>query len=302
MALSSIGAVEVPSPGGGSAFDHGDIHLATGRIFVAHTAAGTVEVIDGDRQVVVRTIPGCAEASGVLCAQGEGLVFAAARGGGMILVIDATSLGVLREVTSGPRPNGLAWDGWRRRLLAADVHDCSARLLDPSTGEALGEVELPGRPRWCVYDRELDRFLVNVREPAGVAVLAADPFDTAAWWPVSTAGPHGLDLDLDGRRAFVAADGGSVLALDLASGSELAAASITGVLDAIWYNAERRLVYVAIGEPGLVDVIDIATMTWREQLTTGAGAHTTAFDRRRQRLAVFLPAACRVALYHETGA
>ena len=42
-------------------------------------------------------------------------------------------------------------------------------------------------------------------------------------------------------------------------------------------------------------------MTRREELATGAGAHTTAFDRRRQRLAVFLPDTCRVALYHETG-
>ena len=116
----------------------------------------------------------------MLCAQGEGLVFAAARGGGTILVIGASSLTVLREVTSGPRPNGLAWDASRGRLLAADVHDCGARLLDPLTGATIGRVELPGRPRWCVYDRELDRFLVNVREPAGVAVLAAEPLASAA--------------------------------------------------------------------------------------------------------------------------
>ena len=69
---------------------------------------------------------------------------------------------------------------------------------------------------------------------------------------------------------------------------------------AIWYNAERRLLYVAIGDPGLVDVIDTATRP--ERVVTEAGAHTTAFDQARQQLAVFLPGSCMIALYRETAA
>jgi hypothetical protein len=72
-----------------------------------------------------------------------------------------------------------------------------------------------------------------------------------------------------------------------------------GAADATWYNAERRLLYVAIGNPGVVDVIDTVAMTRSEQVTTEAGAKTTAFDPVRQQLAVFLPSACRVALYRE---
>ena len=302
MALTPAGSVELPSEAGGSAFDHGDVDLATGHIFVAHTSAGSVEVVDPDRLLHARTIPACPEASGVLCAQAEGLVFAAARAGGRVLAIDMASLETRRAVTTGPRPNGLAWDDRRGRLLVADVEDFRARLVDPSSGATEGVVALPGRPRWCVYDRGRDRFLVNVRDPAGVAVLAAGPFDHAGWWPVSSAGPHGLDIDAEGGRAFVAADGGRLCALDLASGRELAGAPIAGVPDAIWYNAAARVVYVAIGEPGLVDVIDAETMTRREQVTTAPGAHTTAFDRDRQRLAVFVPGAGRVDLYGETGA
>jgi DNA-binding beta-propeller fold protein YncE len=141
VALTYAGSVEVPWSVGGSTFDHGDVDLATGHIFVAHTSAGSVEVIDGDRRVHVRTIPGCPEASGVLCAQEDGLVFAAARAGGSVLVIDVASLETRREMATGPRPNGLAWDDRRRRLLVADVEDCRARLLDPSTGEA-GRIDL----------------------------------------------------------------------------------------------------------------------------------------------------------------
>src|SRR2546421_3200108 len=101
MALTPLGSVDLP-PFQASAFDHGDVHLATGRIFVAHTAVGSVEVIDGERLVHVQTIAGCPEASGVLCAQDENLVFAAARGASRVLVIDATSLALVGELASGP--------------------------------------------------------------------------------------------------------------------------------------------------------------------------------------------------------
>jgi DNA-binding beta-propeller fold protein YncE len=299
MALVPLGAVAVP-PFGASAFDHGDVHLATGLIFVAHSSRGTVEVIDGVNRAHVRTIPGCPDASGVLCLQQEGIVLVAARGAGRVLVVEVGSLRVLREVACGPRPNGLAWDERRGRLLAADVQDLSARLLDPRTGESVGRLMLPGRPRWCVYDPAGDRFLVNIREPACVALLSAEPFALTGRWPVSSAGPHGLDLDLGGRRALVACDGGRVVALDLGSGAELAEVPIAGVPDAIWHNPQRRLLYVAIGDPGLVEVIDTATMTRRERVATEIGAHTTAFDRVRQQLAVFEPGACRVALFHES--
>ncbi len=298
MALTSVGSIAVP-PRSPTSFDHGDVHLASGRIFVAHTAAGSVEVIDGVRQLHMGTVPGCPEASGVLCAQDEKLVFAAARGAGKVLVIDADAQVVQKELATGPRPNGLAWDDRRKLLLAADIEDFSVRLLNPQSGGTVGQAKLPGRPRWCFYDRPGDRFLVNVNEPPCVALLSVDPFRLARCWQVSSPGPHGLDLDVAGRRAFVACDGGQVVALDLRSGHEVESVPITGPPDAIWYNSERRLLYVAIGTPGLVEVIDTTAMVTRGQVVTEIGAHTMAFDRSRQQLAVFLPATCRVALYRD---
>ena len=293
-----IGSIGLPPhPSGG--FDHGDVHLATGRVFVAHTAVGTIEVIDGGRGVHTGTIPGCPEASGVLCAQEEQVVFAAARGAGKVLVIDASSGGVMGEVAVGPKPNGLAWDPRRKRLLVADVHDFHARLVDPAAGSVVTDTELPGRPRWCVYDGSADRFLVNIREPACVAVLAAETAAVEARWPVPAAGPHGLDLDVDRRRVLVACDEGRVVALDMGTGRELAGVAIAGEPDAIWHNPDGSRLYVAIGHPGVVDVVDTGEMALAQECPSEAGAHTTAVDRARQRLYVFLPQSGRAAVYQE---
>jgi DNA-binding beta-propeller fold protein YncE len=299
--LQLRGSIAIP-PHTPSEFDHGDVQLSSGRVFVAHTAANTAEVLDGESMTHLATIPGCREGSGVICAQDAALVFAAARGAGKVLVIQASASTVLRELGVGPRPNGLAWDSDHQHLLVADVQENTVHLLDPSRDPAdavLAIVALPGRPRWAAYDPQAQRFLVNIREPACVAVLAAQTATPGGQWPVSVSGPHGLDLDLAGGRALVACDGGAVVALDLASGQELVQVPIAGGPDAIWFNPHRKRLYVAIAEPGVVQVVDTQAMVVVQQVETERDAHTTAFDAARQRLYVFLPSSCRAAVYEE---
>jgi DNA-binding beta-propeller fold protein YncE len=249
------------------------------------------------------SIPGCQEGSGVLCAQQEGIVFAAARGAGKVLTIEARSGRTLRAIVVGPRPNGLAWDPQRKRLLVADVQENQALLLTPldsshDTSKRPAQIiPLPGRPRWCVYDSARSHFLLNIREPASVSVISAETAEHIALWPVSAAGPHGLDLDPDGDRAFVACDAGVVVALGLDNGREMGHARLAGAPDAIWYNAAHARLYVAIEDPGVVDVINTQTMSLEEEIITERGAHTTAFDPIRQRLYVFLPTTCRAAIF-----
>src|SRR5438477_5623559 len=159
-------------PSGG--FDHADVDISSGKVFVAHTANNAVEVIDGERLTHLATIPGCEEASGVLCAQDQGFVVAAARGTGRILLIDAMTEKVAQEMKAGSKPNGLAWDTRRKRLLVADVGDNSARILGSSPMRVISTISLPGRPRWSVYDSRLDLFLVNIREPSGLFTISAE--------------------------------------------------------------------------------------------------------------------------------
>jgi DNA-binding beta-propeller fold protein YncE len=228
------------------------------------------------------------------------LTFAAARSGAKVLAIDSATLEIRREIPVGPKPNGLAWDPGRRRLLAADVEDFQARLIDAATGQQLTSINLSGRPRWCVYDRARDCFLINIREPAVVEVLAATTLERITAFPIPVTGPHGLDLDSQRNRAFVACDGGAVIVFNLASGEIHESIPIDGEPDAIWYNSSRARLYVAIGKPGLIGVIDTTALKVVESISTEEGAHTTAFDPVRQRLYVFLPRTCQAAVYQES--
>jgi DNA-binding beta-propeller fold protein YncE len=245
-------------------------------VFVAHTAFDSIDVIDGETLAAVGRIEGCPEGSGVICAADARLVFAAARGAGKVLVIDPDRLVVRQEMAVGPRPNGLAWDGSRKQLLVADIEptDHSARLIDVARGTVVASTPLPGRPRWCAYEPKSDRYLINISEPALVVVLSAGTGVIAASWPISAQGPHGLDIDHEGGRIFVACDGGQLVAVD-SSGIETGRTEISAAPDAIWFNSQLQRLYVGVGRPGVIDVIDSARMIVVQSIATEIGAHTT---------------------------
>ena len=284
-------------PGQPGAFDHGDVDANSGRVFVAHTDFGTVDVIDADSLKVIAVIDRCTEGSGVLCADERRFVFAASRGSGRILLIDSDQTRAVGEVRVGPKPNGLAYAPSNDLLLVADVaaDDQEARLINVEHREVIRRTPLPGRPRWCVFDSKAGSFLVNIREPASLISLSLSG-EIADSWPISSIGPHGLDIDRERRRAFVACDGGQVIVIDLADGKVLGGIPISGSPDTIWFNPVRQHLYVAVGAPGTLDVIDTKRGTLIESIATEPGAHTTAFDVKRQRVYVFQPNSCSAAV------
>jgi hypothetical protein len=58
-------------------------------------------------------------------------------------------------------------------------------------------------------------------------------------------------------------------------------------------------VYVAVGDPGVIEVFDTAPLRRHETLVTEAGAHTLAFDPARNLVCAFLPTTHRAVLYDD---
>jgi len=117
------------------------------------------------------------------------IVVAAARATGEVLFIDPVRSWLKSKVTVGGRPNGLAWDARRQRVLVADVAGNSVTIAEPSRTQIVASSPLPGKPRWTVYDPVRDRFLVNVAEPAAVAVVDPQTAAVVDRWSVQSLGP-----------------------------------------------------------------------------------------------------------------
>jgi DNA-binding beta-propeller fold protein YncE len=303
VSLRQTGFIPLPR-GREPGFDHADVWLVDdgGRMYVAHTGADRVEVIDCRARVFLRSIEDLTGVAGVLIDHGHDLLFTSDRGCARVSVFRCSDEALLGQVIVGPHPNGLAYDRRRRRLYAFNLGEplgeaCTASVVDLGSLATIAALELPGRPRWAVYDDERDRVYANIREPAAVAVIDAASSRVHAMFAVPSAGPHGLWLD--SGRLFVAADGGALVVLDSERGSVLTSLPLPGVPDVVMHDPDLGRLYVAIGDPGVVCSFDTNLLTHRETVETEPGAHTIGWDPVAKHLYVFFPMSCGAAVYEE---
>jgi len=304
VALRPAGHIDLPAHGTPGGFDHAAIHARTDRLYVAHTANDAVDVIDCARQAYVSSISGLAAVAGVLVSEERDLAFTSNRGEDTVGIFPPGAEDSLTKVPVGIRPNGLAFDARRGILLAANVGDPAVRgsftlsVVDVDQRQMRGAIPVPGRTRWAIYDARLDRFFVNIADPARIVTVAGDvPDRIAETYAVPGTGPHGLELDADSGRLFCACDEGQLVAMEAATGRVLGMTALSGAPDVIFLDRLLGRLYVAVGDPGVIDVIDIHRMRRLETVSTEPGAHTTALDVRGHRLYVFLPTTHRAAVF-----
>src|SRR4051794_14359183 len=121
--LHRIGDVALPPHAGSGGFDHAAVHRRTGLVYVAHTANDALDVIDGATGTFVESIGGLPAVAGALVSDEHELVFTSNRGENTVGLFAAAAPAKVAKIGVGVRPNGLAYDPARRRLLAANVGD-----------------------------------------------------------------------------------------------------------------------------------------------------------------------------------
>ena len=307
MTLRLLGHVDLPPHLRDGGFDHAAVHHGSLLLYVAHTSNDTVDVLSCADDKYRWSIPNLRGAAGVLIDEDQKLVFTSNRAEDTVGILGVGTRSIATKVRVGLRPNGLAFDPSRNLLAVANVgdpeipHSTTVSLVDVGTRSLASNLEVPGRTRWALFDRTLERFFVNIAEPAMIVVMEADdPARIAASYPVPAKGPHGLDIDSKRGRLFCACDEGTLVTVDSTTGEALHKTGLSGQPDVIFFNPSLHHLYVAVGKPGVIDVIDTDTLELIETRPTEDGAHTIAFDGDRNKVYAFLPRGHRAAVYQDT--
>jgi DNA-binding beta-propeller fold protein YncE len=273
---------------------------------VAHTANDAVDVIDVHHDKYIRSIRELPGVAGVFVSNETDLVFTSNRGEKTVGIFRHNHEEDLEKVTVGGFPNGLAFDPSHKHLLAANVsrQDDSApvtvSVVNIETRTLDSDITVPGRTRWTVFDSESNRFYVNISKPSKIiAVNSKDPDGIAASYDIPATGPHGLDIDLERRRLFCACDQGGLYHLDLVKKSVWKISELSGGPDVVFYNPKLDHLYVAIGDPGVIEVYDTKAMRRVQTVKTELGAHTIAFNPETNRVYAFLPRTHRASVYSD---
>ena len=263
-----------------------------------------MDVIDSHNDKYLRSIPDLPGVAGVLVSNEKDLVFTSNRGEKTVGLFPYGREGKLEKVKVGGFPNGLAFDPSSDTLLAANVSrqddpaPITVSVVETRKKILAADIIVPGRTRWTVFDNKTDHFYVNISKPPQiVAIESKDPDGITASYDIPATGPHGLDIDLENRRLFCACDQGGLFTVDLDSRRVSRVSDLSGPPDVIFYNLQLHHLYVAIGEPGVIDVFDTDTMKLVQTVRTELGAHTIAYKPDANKVYAFMPESHRASVF-----
>lgn len=283
----------IAMPGVKGRIDHLAIDLKRHRLFVAALGNNTVEVLDVERHRHEKSLPGFGEPQGVLYLPDQDRLYVANGTGGRLDILDGNSLAPVKRIAELADADNVRYDAGAGKVVVG-YGKGALRTLDPGSGEAAGEIRLPAHPESFQLERNGSRIFVNVPDARQVAVVDRSKRVITATWELPGARSNfPMTLDEAGRRLFVGARSPALmLVYDTDSGKVVAKVPIGGDTDDLFFDAERKRVYVICGE-GRVDVFrqdDADHYSQIGTVKTAPRARTGLFVPEEGRLYVAAPA------------
>jgi DNA-binding beta-propeller fold protein YncE len=288
--LTLARAIELPHVEG--RIDHLALDSTGERLFVAALGNNTVEVVDVKSGTHLKSLPGFREPTGIAAAPDAQAIAVANGQGNGIQLISASDYGLVRSIALGDDSDNVRYDA-AAKMLYAGYGGGALAGINPADGKVTGTAKLAGHPESFQLERTGPRIFVNVPTAEHIAVVDRNAMTVTARWPVSGAKSNfPMALDESNHRMFVGCrKPAKVLVYDTTTGKEIGAFDIVGDTDDIFYDSQRKRLYVAGGE-GFIDVLDAsapATLTRVAHIPTAAGARTAQFSPEQGRFFLAVP-------------
>lgn len=263
-------------------FDFLRIDSERHRLLAAHENDGTADFFDLGEGKLIQRIKVGAAVDTALDPQ-SGRYFVSVQEQQRVAIVDA---GTLKEVQSikmdGPTDAMLYVAKYKRIYV---THDDGTHLwaIDPATAAVVGAITIPEGPEYLVYDPAADRIYLNIKTADEVVVInPATNTITAHWKTAPATGPHGMALDEQNHRAFVAGANGKLVAIDTATGKVSASVDITEKVDQIAFDPVSHHIYCAGPDRMSVVATDGGKLQLMGHVPTAATAKNVAVDPKTQ--------------------
>ena len=273
--------------------DHFGVDLKQQRLFVAALGNDTLEVVDLKSSRRERSLEGFGEPQGVLYLSEFNRIYVANGGANRVDILEGTSLARTKSVEGLDDADNVRYDAGARKVYVG-YGKGALRVLDPATGDSAGDIRLAGHPESFQLETRGTRIFVNVPPARHIAVVDRAKRAVVATWDVPGAeSNYPMALDESGRRLFVGARRPAVLLVyDIDSGKVVAKQPIGEDTDDIFFDPERKRLYVICGQ-GRIDIVrqdDADHYSLEGTVRTAPRARTGLFVPEEGRLYVAAPA------------
>jgi DNA-binding beta-propeller fold protein YncE len=110
-------------------------------------------------------------------------------------MFDVKTMKATKEIPPGKKPDAIMYDAFSKRIFIFNNEGSSATVLDATTGNVAGTVDLGGAPEAAVTD-DKGTIFVNLEDKNQVAVFDARTLVVKHHWSLGTGEePTGLAFD-----------------------------------------------------------------------------------------------------------
>jgi hypothetical protein len=272
--------------------DHLDIDLDGERLFVAALGNDTVEVVDlraGQRSARLEHLQ---EPQGVAYVPEGKRLFVANGRGGRVDVFAGAPLAAAGHVDGLEDADNVRYERNSGHVYVG--YGSALAVIDAATLKLAAQIKLAGHPESFQLESGASRVFVNVPNAQHIAVVDRNKRSVLATWSLDGKKANfPMALDESNHRVFVATrQPAALLVHDTQTGKRVADLSIGGDADDLFFDAERKRIYVICGQGviGVVQQRDADRYQNLAQVPSAPGARTGLFVAARKTLYVAVPA------------
>lgn len=269
--------------GGEGGWDYLMADAEGSRLYVSHgTQVDVLDLKSHEKVGVITPTPGI---HGITVVPGTSVGYTTNGRPNTATMFDRKTFKSLKEIPTGKKPDAIMYDAFSKRVFIFNNEGNSATVLEATTGNVAGTVELGGAPEAAVTD-DHGLIFVNLEDKNEVAVFDAKTLAVRHHWKLGTGEePTGLAFDKPHHRLFSTCNK-VMIVMDSQTGRVLAQVPTGSGTDgavfdpstgsAISSNGEGTLTVVREATPGKFEAV--------QTVPTMRGARTITIDPKTNHL------------------
>lgn len=288
---------EIPLPNVQGRLDHFTIDPKRKRVIFSGLGNDSVQVVDAFAGKQIKQIDGLSEPQGTLYIPETDTLYVANSANGRLNIYNGTTFALIKSTDFGPGsdPDNLRYDATNKRVYLGYGEGAIA-AIDATTNERVGtDFKFKAHPEGFQLEQNGPRIFVNIADEKIIRVIDRKTGKQTVWQlPPGHSANFPMVLDEAHRRVFIGTRKPSrITVFNMDTGAIVASVPTTGDMDDIFYDAERKRIYVAGGEGyiGVIQQTDPDHYVSMGKFASSLGARTGTWYVKRDRLYVAAPPA-----------
>jgi DNA-binding beta-propeller fold protein YncE len=287
--LERVQTISLKGPAGG--LDHLAVDAKRGRLFVANTVNGTLDIVDLKAGKLIKQVPGQGGIRGIDYSPDVDRVFVGNGAGGVCNTFDGETYELIKSVALGDDADNVRYNPRTQRIYVVHA-DRELSVIDAKDYTLRSPIALPTGLGAFKLEAGRPRMYVNAKVGQVIAI-DTDKDEVIGRFPVAPAGVNAaVAIDEPNHRLFVGCrKNPSLVVMDSDTGKIVASLPIPGDVDDLSFDARRGRVYASCGE-GAIAVIRQLDRDRYESIATIATtgrARTSIFNAETGQLYLAVP-------------